>query len=246
MPKLIDQHFKVEHGGATFETKGLTALVDSSGKNFSIELDDRLAEIARKIHGNCTLGTSHGKLRVCGKSIQDCQKFIRACIDEYLACEVRVEKVICYKLTTRLTFWRNADGTLRPNGAGATDGGWENTFTKNVNATHPTDSFSLGLAAKVFIKTSYHRSTGVTAKYEEVKPGHYPETPEEMLNSFAALHFKPEVCDEMPYSDEAAMFFVNSLLGMCRVADQFHQLFGNKERLQNAIAAGGAPLLGNG
>jgi hypothetical protein len=40
---------------------------------------------------------------------------------------------------------------------------------------------------------------------------------------------------EMPYSDKAAMFFYDMIMGMCRLADKMKIFFGDEKMLLEAI-----------
>lgn len=76
---------------------------------------------------------------------------------------------------------------------------------------------SVGLATAVGKKIAYTRPTG--SKVEHARPGGDSGPYLKKLNSFVGLSIDPEKMSEMPYSEEAARFFCDMMLNLCRMAD---------------------------
>lgn len=245
MPQLADQNIAVEaEDGTEFEYKAVTH-VTKDGHEFTVSLDERLVESARKLEREArhvTVHLTHQKWRVCAAKLVEAVEFIKACAKDYLACETVTERVIVYGYHLNVSYYKDEAGHIRPNGVGCTGGGWAKT---EVNANHPVSFYSVGLAAAVFDKTSYKRSSGTTHQWDLVRLDDRTQ-PAALLNAWCGLSIEPEdlgnncqrLYKEMPYTDEAAMFFHGLLLNLSTLAETVGAFFGDAKRLQAAIASG--------
>jgi hypothetical protein len=182
--------------------------------------------------------------RVSGKQLDTIKDFIRDTMKDYLTCEVTTERIIAYGYKLELAFSYADNGTFHENGYAAQresgiksgNNGEGYHWEGELHANSAAPLFAVGLGARVFDKVTYTRPSGSTVKYERV-PSKYSRTPLDRLNGFVGLSIKPEYAEQMPYSDEAAVFFYDAMIAMCRLAHQVKSFIGDKDRLALAIAS---------
>lgn len=249
MAKLPSIEFK--HENQTGEVMHFRSEVSiTNDGTFSVTIPDELLETARanaraRQHAVEVTKPPTAKLwRVSGTQLDVIKRFVSAAVHDHLACEVTTERIIAYNHSLDVAFCYASDGSIHPNGYMAQDaaGGSGNSgngydWEGNLNATITASLFAVGIAGRVFDKVTYRRASGVRVKYERVVcPGFKFDTPTQRLNSFVGLSMKPENCEQMPYSDEAAEFFYDAMLAMCKLAHQVKVFIGDKENLERAIA----------
>lgn len=222
--------------------------IDKDG-TFNVSIPDELQPIARalqaaKHHVGLSKPGNANQWRVSGKRLDDCRSFINKAMVDYLKCEVATERVICYGHSLRVTSAKEESGRYHPNGyiaqravgkvGGGNDVGYQ--WIGELNATEHAKLYSVGLGAKVFDKVTYRRASGEKVEYKRAHFDHeISDSPGTLLNSFIGLDLVPEYSQQMPYSDEAAQFFYDAMLAMCKLADQVGTFLGNKEKLMRAI-----------
>lgn len=242
--KLKDTWIEVDGpGGATFKYKASTTVTE--GGVFSIELHDDLADIAEALKPQAyakgcpvSLNYNYKKWWVTAQRLNDAAAFIKMCADDLLKCETKVERIIVYGYRLQIHFWKNADGTIEVNGAGASDGGW----FKGSHQAFSTDRvpfYSVGFAARVMDKKFFIRASGTTVEYDLVRDS--KEEAIHFLNSMVHLDVDPsheQDYKQMPYTPEAAQFFTSVMVNMCKLADQIHGFFSDEARLLETIHSG--------
>lgn len=244
MPKLPNQWIRYEAEDGEDFCYDAAVTVDSEGL-FRVSVDDRLADTARKLHQleqeatpRWRLVHTHGKWRVEAKALQLAKAGAEAICKAHLECESFTQRVIVYRTDLRVAFVVDKEGHLHPNGGdsfGGRHSSWwiPKSTRREIHANNPTEQFAIGLYARVFDKTTYKRVTGETHKWEEVDM----EEPEGKLNAFPSLRAEPGSKDmqEMPYTPEAADYFYDLLLAVCRMGKNLDDFFADRERLTKAI-----------
>lgn len=272
MPALPNQSIRrtMEDGQLFYER--VRASVDTSGM-FHVEIPAALLKSHSHLYGernrwkdidpHCPrnigeIGTTvkKGVQYVSGHTLKDCISYLEVCAIDSLTSLRSVARVILYRVEINAEFAADAKGNVAPN---ATKSGFEwwrvklrqrHRFTNEAFST-----LGVGVAAKVYDKITYAKASGADVQWQLVKAGHgdydnHSELDPEIveLNSFLSIGIDPERAtspyEEMPYTPEAAAFFVKMMLGMCKIAKTLDEFFGDKERLQLAIAQG-TPLLEN-
>lgn len=223
---------------------------------FSVELDARLEKSADHLlrdpefRNIGTKPTPNGH-RVIGKSLDEVRRFIEHCAANELKCEVKTERVIVYGYDIFAHACQASDGSLHPNGHYAgREGKWIELAT-NTFGSEVREHYSVGFAAVVREKTTYTRPTGTVVKYDQPdKVSHFADTdPMMMLNAFVKVKPKldggqlPSGFKEMPYTEEAALFFYQTMMNIVNLASTVRNFFSNAPMLLNAIKTG-ANLLG--
>ncbi len=206
----------------------------------------------------------HLTLRVSGTDLKACKAAVGAGLRDWMACEVTEEMVIRYGYRIKTSYWKMPDGEIFANGYDAknsaeydaeaglshqnVNGKWHGT----LDATNHAPGFSVELIAVVAMRTTHTRESGAKVTYE---PPDYPnfavKTYGQRLNNFVGLRtdadgywHKAIDLTDMPYSDDAAKFFYEMLIGMCAFSDKITDFFAEPETVMAAIEAGAVPLIG--
>lgn len=252
MAKLKDHKFYMR--SATDEELRFTSVVtvDKEGC-FHLSIPDELEDVARamlKGMASYTLTRPRQSLRLSGTDLDACENFIKRIMDEYLACDVKEELVIVYGALMKVGYAKSRDDdTIGPNGysvsktncADPRDFDW----CGDLHASNRSEFYTVGVAAEVRKKITYTRASVVKHEY---KWPDYPNNhgvsdhPGERLNSFTSITVNPKKLKEMPYTDAAALFFYEMMLGMCHLADRFEMFFSDEDAIKHAIDHGVGPL----
>ena len=178
---------------------------------------------------------------------------LEGCVSDALAAcyepKVEVEHVIRFNIESHVAFWVDDDGQIKPNGyAASREGAWNNEPEKygNHHATSPAKGgYSLTVGAQALIKTTrtYGDAKKVDfKKYYKGKSHLGFDNPAQMLNSWVSYSL-PERAREIPYTDEAAMFFYNLMLGMAELSRRVQDATFEIDNLNRLIEAGATPML---
>lgn len=255
--KPIDFRFNAK-AGAPLTFRSEVSVADSSG-HFSLTIPDELEVCAREVlrkRGSCPvfIDRPRSNLRVTGPSLQECRSFIEQVSESYIRCEVTEELVIAYGAQSKVAYVKDEYGNLYENGRACHElydsrrASWQGT----LNGTNFDKYYQVGLVARVFKKVTYSRSTGKTVEYHTADGRAFDGMPWlEKLNGFCGIGLIGRdkklmaSLQEMPYTEEAAQFFYNSLMAMCALADRIETFFSDKPMLTAAIEkqAGVIPAL---
>lgn len=195
--------------------------------------------------GAIEVASTEGGVQVAGDTLDLCIRFVNAAMVNHLACEVTREKVILYGTNIRVAYVKDERGDFHPNGSYAPripgeigESRWRGTLNGSVcNDRH----YSIGLVARVWIKVTYRCPSSTKVVYEranDAKHGTYHDR----LNGFVGLRYDTNGFSEMPYTEEAAKFFYDTLIGLCALADRMTEFFGDADAIQKAIQQQGSIL----
>ena len=178
--------------------------------------------------------------------------FIKAVIVEYMTSEVKRETIIVYRSDDSVAYWKTDDGEIRPHGEMNGKGKWGG----RLHATNPSNFYSVGLAAEVWVRVTVLRESGNEVSYEVLNlweqlqdDHHHPKTWAGKLNSFVGLTIDRRDLSNMewmPYTEEAAKFFHDALLAVCKLSDRIESFFGDVNNIHKAIENRTGFLLGEG
>lgn len=234
------------HEGKTGEKIEFTTdvTVDSNGV-FSITAPDELANSATALAKESTWrGVSvHLAVKYYKMTCMDLgtlENFVKAAMVNHLACEVTEDLVIAYSLDSTVSYIVDAEGRFGRTGYDIPGGTWHGKL-HGGSSPAPGGRYSVALGAHVFKRRTFTRPTGVKVTYTRPDfPNRHEklDNPGEQLNTFIAMYPDPERSKIIPYSDEAAAFFVNVLMGLCKLSHQMDQFIGNDAQLQLSIARG--------
>uniref|UniRef100_UPI0035C6A341 hypothetical protein n=1 Tax=Serratia quinivorans TaxID=137545 RepID=UPI0035C6A341 len=170
-----------------------------------------------------------------------------------LSTTVTEQLVIRYVFNSTCHFWQNADGSIYPNGSssgavGGDDrslGDWAKSNARNGDFQ---DVYSVGAGATVLVKQTHTNARGSSIKYVGLNQSNdYLDKAEHhaayRLNSFVRLRSNAPGYKEIPYTDEAAAFFFDMVIGLCRAAQKMSAFFSDEEAITNAIENKAAVML---
>jgi hypothetical protein len=254
MPALPKQRVFARAADATIYDQMVTAAVTVEGV-FTLGVPDDLIDIAETLKHSAEWIKEHIEIDHCRgsrlhvKTLAIGINFLRACAEEFLKVDITTDRLIVYSLKLFAECWLDKNGKIQPNGEDDDgSGGWwkpkHEKFTLSLHATCP--QYALGVGAQVWDRTTYHRSTGKTFTWERAEGE--DGDPIDQLHRFVRLHLHPEESEfhveTMPYTPEAAMFFVNILLGLCSIIKNVDDFFADPKRLEAAIGGRLALTLG--
>lgn len=240
--------------GTKFEYKA-SCFVTADGE-FTIEIHPDLLLSAKRLSKN-GVGVSRARVdaseRVYCNNLQDGIRFLHDCAKDFMTVKQTTERVIVYEAEFNLAFWKMPDGSIQGNGSGTNAGQWHRLHYENMgkDSNNKTNMFRVGLCAAVYDKVTTIRKSGNIVRYldpNDLKDG----SPAANLNSFTTLDVETKnignsYCKtrEMPYTDQAATFFYEVMLGMCALAERIDNVIANEAILKNAIASRSSNLLTN-
>ncbi len=256
MPKLSNIHFRrrAPLSGEEFLMSAPASVSARSGV-FSIEITKALFDVMQAAgdgaYPQATLSESKNRAgeliyKISGEQLEQLKLHVYAGIDLLLTAETREELVIFYGYETTCYFWDNQDGTIAPCGRSQDaikTGKWsEIAKLRWHNSDNP---YSLGISAMVRVKVICTSAKGETVKYYSLSHSELKENWADRgkyaiahrLNEFVHMG-KPDAGSlEMPYSDEAAIFFTDMLMSLCAASKRVHEFFSDKTSVQAAIEA---------
>lgn len=248
MPAMPKIPFKYEN--ATGEVMEFMAecSVDADGL-FAIVIPDDLANLERSGSSHISINKPRKNWRVEHSDLSTAKKHVVELMEEYLSVITTTERVIVYELDLRVSFWQGRDGRIYPNGSEDPDGQWSkvgNHLSFHGQAHGP---YGVGLFAEVLDRVTHTRKNSVKSEFITVNTGNHSHR-EGMEWAYRLNHFIKcttkkgyHNLESMPYTEEAARFFVESLTAICSLARTMDSFFSDPNKLQLAIASGNQPLL---
>ena len=188
-------------------------------------------------------------LVVFGSRLDEVEATIRAAMKDHLKCEVKVERIIAYSFASQVSYYHGLDGEIHPNGAYDTkavgNGSVGARWGGHIGQYDSVDHYSIGIFAQVLDKTSYIRPSGTKVKYENAA-----------ADDDASFHGKLDALlkltpaenrdgkfSEMPFSEDAAKFFYESMIGLCKIAHRMEAFFSNPAKVAAAIESRAGSVL---
>lgn len=248
MAKLKPIEFnQVAKTGEKLSFRSEVTVSDTSGA-FALTIPDELETGARRLSRlpeyRVSVDRPRTHLRVEGSTLQHCKDFIVAVIKDYLQCEVTEELVLVYRTNIKVTYVKDDDGNIYPNGAVCREK-YDNGTAKwhgSLHATQRADYYQVGMTARVFKKITYTRPSGETVEYQWVNGASSDQGAwASKLNGLVGLEWnyrdavRMGYLDQLPYTEEAAEFFYNLMMSMCALADRVTNFMGDKNRVLAAI-----------
>lgn len=268
MPVIAPHYFNVRLSSVTGDSYKYKAEVSVNSKGiFSIsvptELSDACEESAEGSHSVSVQDTKKGTV-VCSNDKTLAVELIEQAILLFAKAETTTEIVIVYTSDFRGKYCVGPNGEIAADGYDVDDNfsrikdAW--TWSGDTSATTyfgDRDVIAFGIGAQVYKKTTIKRTTGTTLKYEKYwgddSADHFSRSTYcARLNSFdisfglANGNHTRSDHKEIPYTEAAAQFFFEAMVGLCSLNERVNQLFGDSETLQKTIESRSAKLLGAG
>jgi hypothetical protein len=179
---------------------------------------------------------------VSAPTFAELEKAIKRAHDLLLKPKITEEFVIQYNIGSNVSFAVNADGKIFPN-AGYPGARWltEKEMRKNYGdhdaSNRASGGYSLTVGAKAMIKKTIAYGENVSYEYDlyykgESHLGH--KNPAQKLNSWTSFSL-PDNAKEMPYTDEAAMFFYGLMMSMAELNRRIQEFTNTPEKIALAI-----------
>lgn len=203
-------------------------------------------ELARDHDRSVHVYESSTRWLASASTLQGLKDFLTRAATAWHSGTTETTRVIRFIFDARASFWLGADGAIHSNGAGH-DGKWwvpKTAGAVELHATSRNPVFTLGLAARVFDKVVTTRTSGATTRFQRVKGE--PGDAISLLNGWVGLDedaWPTQMVREIPYTPEAALFFHNTLVSLCRVVERFDSFFADTGNVLAAAAETGQFLL---
>lgn len=169
----------------------------------------------------------------------DLMRVAKSALEATFKPRVETEIVIRYNIETDVSFSEDANGNIGRNGADPFE--WPSGDRRKMFSREGTASWSrengyvMRIGAQAFTKETKTIGDKVHVSYTA-----YRDTPAaDTLNTWCNVNLSTGEKDarEIPYSDEAALFFDNLLMGMARLAQRLQDATFDREVLESNIAA---------
>lgn len=259
MPKLPDNKFYERHRqtGETFSMVCATS-VDAKTGTFRMVITEEFHDV---LSANREICQKHNVTLRCEwkkkAALSGDRDFvltsvaldnIKAAINEgitlILNTKITEELIIQYAMQTTCHFWVNPDDSIHPCGgsvgADSSKGGWSR-ISKTPNGWDSNTMYGVGVGARVLVRQTHKTSRGETVKVVGLGGAENREWCQKSLfpvmnrlNEFTHIRL-PDDSPTMPYSDEAAMFFTDMLMGLCNTAKRLSEFFADDARVSQAI-----------
>ena len=190
------------------------------------------------------------KLAIYAFTLEALDSILRTALYEVTQPTVVEEHVIQYNIESHVSFAETPDGEIRPN-AGFDNAEWHtmssearNMYGDHHAAKQVKGGFSLCVGAKAMTKITHTVGENVSVTYKRYYKGgshHNYNNPAELLNSWTSFSL-PKQPKEMPYTDEAALFFHNLMLGMANLSKKIQEATFNQPDLIALIESNGLLL----
>lgn len=247
MPTLPNQRIRVEAADETTYEASVAVSVLQDG-TFSVAVPDDLQGLAWKLVKHHAVIKETGEVKIAKQSgathawrlhtkcLAYALNFLRECARHHLNVETVTERVIVYRVKCQAVFYVDGKGAIHQNGADIADyhsdkGEWWGDAANMERF----QSYSVGLAARIYDRTIFRRASGDTVRWDE------PEKLSDIgkkLNGFIHLDIHPDTrrgFQVVPYTDKAATFFWRMMIGVCDLARNVTAFFADQDRLQKAI-----------
>ncbi len=178
---------------------------------------------------------------------------IDSALKVYSECSVLVEHLIRYNIETHISFAIDKKGNIYPNSGYVEDAVWDDDNDKRYGRHYSHQpcrgGYSMTIGAAAMTKTTHTFGDVSKSEYEfyyKDDGDHLGnDNPAEILNSWTCIGLGDDDCKEIPYSDDAALFFHNLLLSMAKMAKMIQDNTFDEKDLLSLIDKGSLNLLGS-
>ncbi len=189
------------------------------------------------------------KIRIHSTTFAGLESSISAVIRINAQPEILEEPIIRYNIESHVSFAEDDAGNIFPN-AGYPGAKWKHHSIEGMYGDHCSSKLAKGgygliVGAKAVMKKTLTYGETKKIKYEGYyKGGHHLtyENPAQLLNSWASIKL-PDDAKEIPYTDEAALFFHNLMLGMSQLSKRIQEATFDQQNLLKLISEGSGLLL---
>ena len=183
----------------------------------------------------------NGTLKMGAKSFDELMSAIKSAHSIYLTPEIIKEPVIRYNIESHVMFAADGEGNIYPNASfpgakwGSDNAGPD--YGDHHSCNRNPGGYSLVIGAKAMLKITHKYGDKSNVAYEHYYAGgsHLGrDNAAQLLNSWGAMDVGPRP-KEIPYSDQAAMFFHKLLLGMAEMNRRVQEMTFTQDKIHALI-----------
>ncbi|WP_409409896.1 hypothetical protein AAE485_14155 (plasmid) [Acidithiobacillus ferriphilus] len=238
MPKFKKITYSVENKAGAKVELAVDINIDANGIFYAtLPLYIKDAVDPSHIHHGVSV-KDKDKFRVQAPTFETLDRVIRASVHAYAQPDVTETPVILYLIESHVAFAEDENGHVCPN-AGWTGARWnQDERFGNHHSSNLTQGYSLSVGARAMLKITHRYGSTERVEYRLYYKGDShlgQDNPAQLLNSWGgfSLGRSPK---EIPYSDEAALFFHSLMMGMAEMSRKIQDATFDQERLMQAIA----------
>jgi hypothetical protein len=244
MPKLKKQsYFVYKITGA--HSVGVDIHISASGEFYGYLPEYMKDAINSNDVGRLSKGVG---IKVTANTLEKFNTVVQKALSDFHDPEITTEEVILFNIESHVSFAKDDDGNIFPN-AGYPNAKWNHENRAMFGDHHATNSssggFSLVIGAKAMTKKTYKHGDNVKVVYENYYKGgsHLShDNPAQILNSWSGFSL-PKHPREIPYTDEAAIFFHGLMLTMATLNKKIQEATFNTEFLMKMIESNNGKFL---
>lgn len=216
--------------------------------NFEEEFIDAVKGVFPTSHWHMK---KYNLIQVISETFEGIDEKIYEMLKVHLTPIVTHEAVIIYNIQSNVSFAMSKSGEVLPSPSYREGAEWENSdmYGNHTSSNRAKGGYSLTVGAKAKMKTTRTYGTNMVVSYKdyykEEEGGRHlnHSNPAERLNSWGSFTLKS--FEEIPYTDESAIYFYNLMLGMANISKMIQEATFGKEKLLQLIQSGLNPLLPN-
>ena len=245
MPFLKHRNFQRETGAGGFERIEAKISVSVDGY-FTTRIDEKYRDCAKGVleFDAIESNSPNDNFRVSFNSLEDLEKGIELILAEYCNPDIKHENIIRYKFDTCVNFTENSKGDMEQD---ATKDGFIWGF-KNRDRYESSDHFEqfhhkpyhIKIYARAVIKTTKTFGEHKRVDYHDYQGESIGNeiSASEKLNSWSYMGISDkEEINEIPYSDESALFFNEIIWGIVKLSKLIQDHTFNKDDLLKTITS---------
>lgn len=233
---------------AVDESMKVKVNVDVDGVFYCYVPENMLAAVKAVFGG--MYDSRNDKLKVFANTFANLKTLLFKTLKLHITPEVTEEHVIRYNIESHVSFAVDDAGNIFPN-AGYEGADWMHDEREKYGNHHACQAapggYGLTIGARAMTKLTYKYGDQKNVKYKEYYKGDHhlgTDNPAQLLNSWCSFSL-PEDPKEIPYTDEAALFFHDMMLGMARLSQMIQSSTFDQSKLLELIESGGQLLLGS-
>lgn len=238
---------------ATENTFSVDVKINASGMFYcDVPLEfNKYYIVDRDCYGSTVCEYGRGKKKIIkAQSFADLKTSLDCAMKHCFAPTVTTEYVIRFNIKSQASFAVNDHGEISRN-ASADGFKWqldqkENMFGNLSSINEAKGGYSLTIGAKALIKTTtvigQNKTVTYAPYYKDSTHHHMDANPATKLNSWCSFTL-PEDAREIPYSDEAAIFFDNLMFSMVKLSKLIQDASFKDDELVKLIQSGCSNLL---
>lgn len=244
MPRLKKQTFSTHNKAGHTESIDVEIHVSADGQFYGYVPEYLLPSLDAK---NIDLRGKAAGIKVVAATLDEFERAVQSALYKYATPEVVVEHVIRYNIESHSAFAFDDAGNIYPNGCFGENlkfscdksaFGGSLPYGEHHATSAAKGGFSLTVGGKAMTKTTTiygdKRRVAYTNYYKNGSH-HGRENPAELLNSWHSFSL-PDDAKEIPYSDEAALFFHSMMMGIAQLNKKVQEATFGVVNLQRMIA----------